>query len=1430
MTDANNVTLASAHECFAGSGEMARRMRSFDWSKTPIGPVATWPQSLRAVVRIMLTSRYAMWVAWSSELTVFYNDAYAPTLGIKHAWALGAPASTVWAEIWPDIGPRIDSVLRTGEATWDEGLGLLLERSGYSEETYHTFSYSPLADDSGAVSGMLCVVTEETERVIGERRLKTLRELAERTTHAKTVADACRSLALALGSNPADVPFALLYLADEDGKTAQLCASSQLESGSAALLESIDLTDPQATRAWPLAAAVASGTSVCVTDIQKRFGGLPSGCWNLPPSEAIVLPLRSANQDRISAFLIAGISPCRAFDDSYRGFFELVVGQVVAALSSATAYEEQQKRAEALAQLDRAKTAFFANVSHEFRTPLSLMLGPAEDALAEAASPEQRERLELLHRNALRLQKLVNALLDFSRIEAGRVRASYAPSDLAALTTELASVFRSAVDKAGMRLIVACEPLGEPVYVDRDMWEKIVLNLLSNAFKFTLEGEIEVDLRRTEAGATLSVRDTGLGISDDQLPHIFERFHRVEGTRARTHEGTGIGLALVQELVKLHGGSIYVESKLGHGTTFTVTVPWGSSHLPADRIGPAPMAAVGVSASAYVLEATRWLPDIAADDAPLLAALDNFPQSGANVPAGARPRVLVADDNADMRDYVRRLLAGRYAVRTVADGRTALAAARAERPDLVLTDVMMPRLDGFGLLRELRADPQTAKIPVIMLSARAGEEARVEGIQSGADDYLVKPFGARELEARVSAHVELARARGQAALADERATIVLESITDAFFALDADWRFTYVNAEAERISGIARTELLGKTHWDVFPAALGTSVEHEFRRALAEQASVGFEICYEPLQKWFGVRVYPARGGGLSVYFRDITEKKAAEQATQARAEQLQKLAELAARLHTAGDVASLVMVITQEARILIGAGQAMTSLTDAAGRRSVMTATAIDRGVALDTEAQPIALEADFYTTLMNSYRPRRLTQSEIEQDPERMGVGSRGAGPQPANGWLGAALLAKNGRTIGLLQLFDKRDGEFNADDEALIMQLSQMAAAAIENGRLYDELRSNDKRKDEFLAMLAHELRNPLAAVSNAIAVMNMSDDLENMRFSKSVIERQAQQLIRLIDDLLDVSRITSGKIRLKQEYLDAVRIIERAIESVRPLIGDRKHELVTWFDRTTLTIWADPTRIEQIIVNLLTNAAKYTERGGRIWLTALRDGGNVVITVRDNGIGIPPEKLPDMFQLFSQGERSIARSEGGLGIGLTIVRRLTEMHGGRVTARSDGTDKGSEFVITLPAVKQPVASAPVSKPGAKAPEQSARILVVDDNIDSATGLARILRLEGNQVEIALHGKTALETAHSFRPDFVLLDIGLPGMNGYEVAKALRNDELCKGAVLVAVSGYSQDEDLRRAREAGFDHHLVKPVDLTALSKLLGKNIEETAGNRK
>jgi len=431
-------------------------------------------------------------------------------------------------------------------------------------------------------------------------------------------------------------------------------------------------------------------------------------------------------------------------------------------------------------ELDQAKTAFFNNISHEFRTPLTLMLGPLEDGLAdleEPPSPRHRARLKLANDNALRLLKLVNTLLDVSRVEAGRMQAHYAPLDIGQFTAELAGMFQSATDKAGLKLAIDCPPLREPAWVDREMWEKIVPNLVSNAFKFTLQGEIAVRVREEPARVVLEVADSGVGIPEAELPRIFDRFHRVAGSAGRTYEGTGIGLSLVHELVRLHGGEVAVDSQVGRGTTFRVAIPKGFAHLPAVAVSQTPaQPGAARGASAHAAEAERWqvpangVPSngVPAEGAPAavtaaqgaggaVAATMGVPAAAGG--AGPRASVLVVDDNTDLRQYMATLLSQAHDVRTAVDGQAGLEAAREHHPDIVVSDVMMPRLDGFGLVRALRADPTTASIPVVLLSARAGEEATIEGLDAGADDYLVKPFSARELLARVRTHVNLMRSR-----------------------------------------------------------------------------------------------------------------------------------------------------------------------------------------------------------------------------------------------------------------------------------------------------------------------------------------------------------------------------------------------------------------------------------------------------------------------------------------------------------------------------------------------------------------------------------------------------------------------------------------------------------------------------------------------
>ena len=773
----STVPLSLSNGLLAGGGELGALMRSMDWSSTSLGPIEVWPQALRTSVRIMLTSRQPMFVWWGDELINLYNDAYKAIVGGKHPQALGQPASVVWREIWDQIGPRANSAMTTNEGTYDEALLLIMERNGYREETYYTFSYSPVPTDTGEAGGILCANTDDTQRIIGARQLALLRELAACTTDARSIDEVCGRCIHSLETDPRDLPFALLYLEDPSGRmTLEGCSG----------IATIDAESVRATSVWPFEQVLRTHAPALVADLTS-LGSLPNGAWDCPPHQAVVLPIAASGKTGRAGVLVAGLNPYRLFDDGYQGFLGLVAGQIAAAIANAQAYEEERRRAEALAELDRAKTAFFSNVSHEFRTPLTLMLGPLEELLARdellaSQQAENRPLVEVAYRNGLRLLKLVNSLLDFARIEAGRVQADYQPTDLASFTADLASSFRSATEKAGLSLIVHCAPLPQPVYVDRDMWEKVVLNLISNAFKFTFEGEIVVELEPSSDGsaAKLTVRDTGTGIPLEEMPRLFERFHRVEGARGRTHEGTGIGLALVQELVKLHGGSIFVESELGRGSTFTVHIPFGAAHLASERVGTASeVASRAVRSDAYVDEALGWL-----------APNGRPPAFDVLAKTTIRGRVLLADDNADMRDYVHRLLSSHFDVESVSDGQAALEKALAHPPDLILSDVMMPSLDGFGLLAALRSDPRTRTLPVILLSARAGEESRVEGIEAGADDYLVKPFTARELLARVTTHLAMSRLRREAAERErelrrdaeasrERATTAMEALRTA---------------------------------------------------------------------------------------------------------------------------------------------------------------------------------------------------------------------------------------------------------------------------------------------------------------------------------------------------------------------------------------------------------------------------------------------------------------------------------------------------------------------------------------------------------------------------------------------------------------------------------------------------------------------------
>ena len=763
---------------------MGERMRAFDWSSTPLGPVENWPQSLRSPVSMLLPSKAQIILFWGPEFVSLYNDAYRPVFGTKHPQMLGQPGRVAWSEIWDSqLHELLAGVVRTGEAFNGRDLLFTLERYGFAEETYFDVSYDPVRDETGNVGGVYCIVTETTGRVIGERRLSLLKELAENNATARSVREACTLALQTIASRPQDIAFALAYQGTE-----------------------LQASTPDAQ------AALSSADPAFVRELQ-----IPGGR------------------------LVVGLNRRRPFDEPYASFLELVAGQLATGITNAQAYEEERRRTEALAEIDRAKTAFFSNVSHEFRTPLTLLLAPVADLLHRERPDEDRASLELIERNALRLQKLVNTLLDFSRIEAGRLHAHYEPLALGETTRDLASAFRATIEREGLRLDVACDPIrAGDVYVDRDMWEKIVLNLLSNAFKHTFEGTISVRLTTEDEHVVLTITDTGVGIPADQVDRIFDRFHRVPSARSRTHEGSGIGLSLVRELVRMHGGEVRVQSTLGRGTSFIVTIPRGHAHLPPDAVvrdavSANPHDRAGLSGS-FVREASSWS-DWEAPEHAQGEPREATPLNGA--------QVLVADDNHDMRNYLSRLLTSAGARVTLSpDGQNALVRMRAARPDLVISDVMMPGIDGFGLLAEMRADEHLKSVPFIMLSARAGEESRVGGLAAGADDYLIKPFVARELIARVASQLRLARlsaaerrARAEADEARREISRVFEQAPVPICVIEGpDLMFTSANSYYRQIIG--NRDPVGKRLLQLWPELDGSEIHNVFKRVLSTSRAV----------------------------------------------------------------------------------------------------------------------------------------------------------------------------------------------------------------------------------------------------------------------------------------------------------------------------------------------------------------------------------------------------------------------------------------------------------------------------------------------------------------------------------------------------------------------------------------------------------------
>lgn len=771
---------------FAG-GEMGKLISEFDWSKTPIGSPNTWSESLKNLVNMMLVNRFPMLLWWGEHYVQIYNDPYIPVLGLKHpSPGLGRPGYECWDEIWNVIGPLVDTPFKGGASSWMDDILLKVNRNNFEEETHFTIAYSPVPDPTVAngIGGVLATVKEITGEIIAKRQMETLRKLGKGISTTSSVTEVYFQTAMVLRENPFDIPFAFIHRIDSRSK-AWLEAVAGIGMNHPELPIEIDLAHDNSV--WSDWVRAADESSLIVGENRQIRMPAPTGAWDTAPTQFAYLPIREAKRGAPIAIVTLALNPFRKFDESYSNFVQLIADQISLGVTNILAYEKEKQRAEALSELDKAKTTFFGNVSHEFRTPLTLMLGPLDDLLAQKQDRvvADREVISLIQRNGLRLQKLVNTLLDFSRIEAGRMQMVFKPTDIAKITGDIASNFTSAIANAGLTYEIDCPTLWEPIYLDEEMWEKIVLNLLSNAFKFTFDGKIKVQLSMLADTVELRIVDTGIGISKEDQQHIFERFHRVYQARSRSFEGSGIGLALVSELIKLHGGSIEVESEPGNGTAFIVKIPRGKAHLPAEQVqnGRGEQLSTAIKANVFLEEALRWFPDE--------VRVHTITDLETKKQASNKPTIILADDNADMREYIKGVLDEYCEVYAVVNGKQAFELAKEIKPDLVLSDIMMPEMDGFELLELLRQDLSLKTTPVILLSALSGEEARIEGFQSGADDYLTKPFTRNELIARVNSNIQLSNIRKEIEEAirqsESRLRALVMATSDVVYRMSPDW-------------------------------------------------------------------------------------------------------------------------------------------------------------------------------------------------------------------------------------------------------------------------------------------------------------------------------------------------------------------------------------------------------------------------------------------------------------------------------------------------------------------------------------------------------------------------------------------------------------------------------------------------------------------
>ena len=1225
----------NSEQFLTGGGEMGKLIRSKDWSKNPLGPIENWPQSLRTTVSLCLSSTFPILIAWGPEHIQIYNDSYQPICGSKHPESMGQNFKVCWETALPVVGNAFD-MGNEGEGTYIKDQRMFLDRNDYLEEAFMTFSFAPIRDESGEVGGIFHPITETTNNMLSARRTQALIDIGTSIGKAKSIEQIGIITAEKYDDYVLDIPFILFYQYDGATKKLKLVSTAGVDINTELSPEYIDLNNINES-IFSFETVLKNGKYLVVSDIDKQFGSHNCLPYTENPNTALILPLNISGQTDIFGFIVAGVSARRTLDKEYMNFYDLLLNSYNTACSNVYAFEQDQKRAEALAEIDRAKTAFFSNVSHEFRTPLTLILGPLEELLLckELLPANITNPIESIHRNALRLHKLVNNLLDFSRVEAGRTNAAFQEVNLGELTTDLASSFRSIIEKAGIQLLVTCKPIEKIVFADPNMWEQIVLNLISNAFKYTLNGSIIISLEQQKNSVLLKVRDTGVGISEKELPNMFKRFHRIENSLGRSHEGSGIGLSLINELVQLHKGKISVESIFGEGSIFTVEIPLGKNHLnQAQIVTTNSFSGLPINKEAFIKEALLLLTnDISEDQTKQLKESIAFNKLNKINEA----IILIVDDNLDMRNYLTRLLDPFFQILTAKNGEDALSIISLIKPDLILSDIMMPVMNGKVMLKHIKANPLSARIPVIFLSARADKEARIDGLEAGVDDYLVKPFSADELLIKVRAQIKINKVRSYSEI--QLRNLFNDAPVAIAFYRGPTHIIEIVNNKMLNYWGKTAEESINRPIFEIVPDLKKQGYDKVLdqvyisgQRFLSEETSVNILRHGQEVIMYIKLTVEPfleedGTISGMMATVIDLTDEVLARKKLEKVMDTLQLAINSTNMGIWSGNLASDTLTVSDHGRKIHGI---------------------------------PPDLELPFSEAFkMVAPEHRQLLQDGIQN-----------------------AIDKKTGFDMeyiihpldGSLPKWIKSMGKAYYDEQHNPLYLAGTLLDITEN-------KQDTQRKNDFIGMVSHELKTPLTSLKAFIQILQVKANGDADSFSMNALEKahtQIKKMHELIKGFLDVSMFESGKIKLNLKTFDLSLLIQDAVEEATYTMNSHK----IYFNRSEeCIITADKEKIGQVINNFLTNAIKYSPKGEAIELMCKKVEGMVKVSVADNGIGIGPENLDKIFDRYYRVDSSHNETISGFGIGLYLSAEIINRHQGKIWVESK-IGKGSTFIFCLP----------------------------------------------------------------------------------------------------------------------------------------------------